>query len=148
MRKRLTFTCAGSLSNPWQVIGASNRFVRKAGVASLLLENHMTRGTPDFGELAISTDEPDVSCQEYWYRRTMWRDHLEVYWHDITSPGPLPKRNLPPRTEQTRYEDTGTLAARAVLAPGETHVFRFVILVGRFRLRFFLLAELDRKSVV
>ncbi|MBR0458567.1 MAG: hypothetical protein IJJ26_04980, partial [Victivallales bacterium] len=126
-REEITFTCAGSLSNPWKVPGATNRFVRKQGISSLLLENHQKRGTPEFGELSISTDEPKVSYQEYWYRRDMWRDHLEVYWHDLTSAGPLPKRHFPPRTETVRFEDTGTLASRAAIAPGKTHVFRFVI---------------------
>ena len=120
------FTAVAVLGNPWKNQGAGNRVLRKDGLTSLLLCNHLSPDSFDYGELALSTDSAEVSFQEYWYRGA-WRDSLEVYWNDLNTPGAFRKRTFPERTGNESASDSGLLAAHFTLEQGKRHTVRFLI---------------------
>lgn len=119
------YTCSAVLANPWSNPGADNQVVRSGELTQLLLRNHLERDSFEFGELALSTDAPDVSFQEYWYRGK-WRDFLEVYWNDLHTPGRFQNRHYPARAENGK-QDCGLLAAHLSLAPHERRTVRFMV---------------------
>ncbi|MBR4223108.1 MAG: hypothetical protein IKR81_18260 [Victivallales bacterium] len=128
----LNYTMAGTLLNPWSNIEATNAIEHNGPLTQLRLCNNLPEDELGFGELALSTDEPVVSCQEMWYRGR-WSDGLETYWRNITTPGPLAPRPFTPRGNYGRMSfgrssgDLGTIAAHFTLEPGTSHVARFVI---------------------
>ena len=117
------FTGIGMLTNPWQGESSRNTFRRNGTLSELLLGNGRPKDDLEYGELAISTDAPDVSYQEYLYRGK-WRDAMEVYWHDLGQPGKFQNRNYP---SQGSVQDSGFLAAHFTLNPGECKTVRFLI---------------------
>lgn len=122
--KTIDYTIAVTLGNslpPQQI----HRF-RRNGPFSLL---HMrTTGPPDtdphYGDLTVATDARRVSCQQYWFKGA-WFDPLEIYWRDLTTPGPLVKRSYAAKKAGDRNH--GTLAAHIRLRPGQRKRIRFVI---------------------
>lgn len=126
------YTCSAVLTNPWNSGSAENRVERCGSVTRLLLQNHLEKDSFEYGELALSTDAPDVSFQEYWYRGG-WFDFLEVYWNDLNTPGRFRNRHYSSRTEcshgacPTGKCDSGLLAAHFSLAPRERRTVRFII---------------------
>ncbi|MFD2332699.1 GH116 family glycosyl-hydrolase [Cohnella sp. GCM10020058] len=82
---------------------------------------------PAYGDIAIATDAPYTSCQQYWYRGE-WLDHLETFWRDFTTPGEFVNRVYaedPPAG--TTRPDMASLAARIAVQPGSKTRVRFVI---------------------
>ncbi|NLF38679.1 hypothetical protein GX586_04495 [bacterium] len=76
------------------------------------------------GELAVATDNPGVSAQQFWFRGR-WFDSLEVYWRDFTSFGPLNNRTYEP--EKAGNGNHAVLAARLAIPARTTGRIRFVI---------------------
>ncbi len=86
---------------------------------------------PARGNLCISTDERDVSWQEYWYRGE-WFDNITVFWRELCTPGAFTNRTFPARRPDSgistyNIQDECTLAARRTVAPGASAEFRFSI---------------------
>jgi len=124
---------AGSLSNPFleQCVNAyaeGGNGVRSVRVGSLAHQPD----SPQYGEIAMSTDSADTSHQTYWYRGG-WFDNLTVFWKDFTAPGRLAERRYDePRTLNRHVlheypNDTATLCSHRRLGPGETAVIRYAI---------------------
>ena len=65
-----------------------------------------------------------MSWQHYWFRGA-WFDNLEVYWHDLNTPGPFKDRTYPP--QQTVNRNEGLLAVHVPVEAGATRRVRFVI---------------------
>ena len=125
-RRHITYTICGTLGNP---LPASNvNRVRRAGALTSL---HLTSNGPNkddtaYGDLALATDAPQVSWQEYWFRsRPLWFSDLEVFWEDFTGVGKLKNRRY--AAERAGEGTDGCLAAHLGLAPGKTGRVRFVI---------------------
>ncbi len=131
----LTYTLVGALTNPLAA-RRLNTIEKSAGVHALHLRSESL--TPDdiaYGDLTLATDagladDASVSWQQYWYRGT-WFDNLEVYWDDLTKPGPMKNRVYAEDAAATgvRFSenDTGVLGVHVPVAPGETRRVRFVI---------------------
>lgn len=67
----------------------------------------------------------EISGQAYWFRGA-WFDSLEVYWQEQSRQGGgLKPREYP--AEKAGANNSGSLACRLVLGPGETGRVRFVI---------------------
>lgn len=79
-----------------------------------------------FGDITLSTDAPDVSYQEFWYRGG-WCDNLEMFWHDFTQQGRLQNRQYPVTEPPMVRKDTASLAAHIELKPREKRKIRFTI---------------------
>ena len=127
--ERLDYACSGALSNPWPANPESRQeLVRENGISTLFLQNGLPADDYETGSMALSTDAPEISYQQYWFRGG-WCDPLEIFWHDFTTPGKLKNRVYPPdSTVRSRGgRDTGCIAAHASIAPGEESCFRFVI---------------------
>jgi uncharacterized protein (DUF608 family) len=118
----LDYTLAGALFNPFSSETAENRFSETNGNQQLLLTAGGDQNDLAYGDLTLSTDAEECSHQEYWYHGRMC-DELEVYWKDLTTPGPLKNRSYPPGGKK----NTGLLAAHFSLRPGERKTVRFVI---------------------
>lgn len=118
----LRYSVAFSLANLCSA-GQVNKFSQENGISQMrLYQNILPPDDPAYGELCMATDAAEVSYQEYWYRG-IWRDHLETYWRNFTE-----QPHLVNRTYDTPGEgDTATLCASALLAPGESKSFRFVL---------------------
>jgi uncharacterized protein (DUF608 family) len=123
-RRTIAYTVCLAAQNPLPAKSNVNSFCREKEVA--LIRFGSTTLAPDdvkFGELVIATDAADVSCQEYWFRGG-WFDSLEVYWQDLRAPGRFKNRHYAvPRGGQ----DSGVLAARLLVKPGQAGRARFVI---------------------
>ena len=86
------------------------------------------------GDICISTDAPDVSWQEYWFRG-MWFDGVTMFWRDFGAAPRFQNRSYeygsdgaPGVNATSDKRDHCTLSARtAELAPGESASLRFVI---------------------
>ena len=128
--ERLKYTVCGTLRNPAPADAAINSFETRQGVNVMRLMNGKTKaGDVDFGEISLSTDEKDVSYQEYWYRGG-WFDNLGVFWRDFTSPGGLKNRRYPydPTGQKTGHrDDLASIAAHFELEPGAAKKVRFLI---------------------
>lgn len=81
---------------------------------------------PQYGDLAIGTDHPYASWQQYWYRGG-WNDNLEMFWRDFARPGALRNRTYDGELPTHCRRDAASLAARVRLAPGAKERVRFVI---------------------
>ncbi|MBQ6102242.1 MAG: hypothetical protein IJL06_01060, partial [Kiritimatiellae bacterium] len=146
-REPLVFSVVGCLATPWSGPAASSRVLRRAGRTVLLHRNATAPDSLDYGELALTLDTRqttgdkrtcdlrpatcnptggtpvEVSRQTSLYRGS-WCDKREVYWHDLTAPGPFHERKYAGPGERG---DAGLLAARFHLAPGESRTVRFVV---------------------
>ncbi len=128
----IRYSLIGCLGNPVKGPHAS-RLVRGARLSSMV--NSASTVPPDareFGQVMIATDRSEVSWQHEWYRGS-WFDSLEVYWKDISSPGPLKDRVYDSQHVDRRLDGGGRhrghscLAAHQTVAPGERTVFRWAI---------------------
>ncbi len=125
-KKTITYTIAGTLRNPLPENNSNT--IRRAGELTIL---HLATDSLDpadvaYGDLALATDAPDLSYQQYWFQSDpLWFADLEVFWRDFTSPGPLNDRSYPP--DRAGKGTHGTLAARVRVAPGKTARVRFLI---------------------
>ncbi|MBN2046863.1 MAG: hypothetical protein JW750_03370 [Anaerolineaceae bacterium] len=123
-QKTLRCALAGTLHNPLPEENVHRYFRDGLAKGLALRSNALAPDGFDQGELAIATDAPEVSYQEYWFRGS-WFDALEVYWHDLRLPGHLPPRRY--EIGSAGKENHATLAAHLELKPGERKEVRFVI---------------------
>lgn len=126
---RLSYTVAGSLTNPAPAGNSRHDIVQSENATILVLDAPKTEiDDPVCGALAIGTDivaDSDTAYQQYWYRGR-WFDGLGVYWRDFTAPGLL--RNRVYDTENTTGKaDSAALARRIHLEPGESGSIRFIV---------------------
>ena len=125
----LTYTLAGILANPLPANNLNTIETAPWGHALHLSADSLEPDTVPYGNLTLATDAglaPDIniSWQQYWFRGT-WFDNLEVYWNDLSTPGPFKNRIYEP--EQAQDHNEGLLAAHIPVAAGETRHVRFVI---------------------
>jgi non-lysosomal glucosylceramidase len=118
----------GQFGNPLSAAGGGNvnRFRSESGLAGL----HLTSATIGrdelaYGELALVTDQPDVTAKPVWLRGR-WYDYLREFWRDFATDGRLDDVGYtdPSPAGQT---DTGSVAATVVVAPGTTGTVRFYL---------------------
>lgn len=130
--KPIEYSIIGSLGN--LVKGPHAARVAKTAHATGMVNSARDADprSPDFGQLIMATDEKRTSWQHEWYRGS-WFDSLEVFWKDMTTPGPLKDRvyadNYINRRPDGRYRYRGhsCLAAHRSVAPGERATIRFAI---------------------
>lgn len=124
------YTIAFSVGNPFRISdGGYNRFVADDGSSAIFLSSkNYTPDMPEYGELCVSTDWPDVSYQEYWYRGA-WFDDLTIFWREFSSPGRLKNRHYGDNFGNGKLDtgDMATLAAHVKLQPGESRKVRFLL---------------------
>ena len=123
-RTTLACTIAGILGNP---LPAPNlHALRREGRARMLhlQTGGAAPGDVTHGDLCLATDASDVTAQRYWFRGG-WFDALDVWWQDFSAPGKLRDRGYD--AASAGNNNHGVLAARRMIAPGETAEFRFVI---------------------
>ncbi len=128
----LTYTVVGILSNPLPAHNRNMYIDSRAGRGIHLLHlstNGVDLNDPAYGTLSLATDashQPNlsVSWQEYWFRGA-WFDNLEVYWRELTTPGPLQNRQY--SLDEAGEGNEGMLAVHAPLAPGQSRTVRFAI---------------------
>ncbi len=124
------YTLAASVGNPFRISdGGYDIFTQQDGLSSIVLGSK--NYTPDqigYGQMIISTDCPEVSYQEYWYR-SGWFDDLTAFWRDFTAPGKLKNRRYVDDNRRGAADngDMCTLAAHFTLQPGESKELRFVL---------------------
>jgi len=131
-RETIDYTVAATLGDPLPSDQA-HRFERKNGFSLL---NFTTDGIGKkdvkYGEMTVATDAKRVSFQQYWFRGA-WFDSLEVFWRDITTPGPLPKRNYRSTGKRANKcsgsggNNQGMIAGHVNIKPGGKATLRFVI---------------------
>jgi len=119
----LAFTGICVLENPWRNPEALNRFEKEGRISRIVLANNLDGQDFDAGELCVSTDELDVSYQEYFYFQG-WKDYLEVYGRDLLTPGHFANRKAPASASARRI---ALLASHVSLASGESGTMRFVL---------------------
>ncbi len=125
----LTYTLVGVLANPLPANNLNTVADHGWGHALHLRSDGVEPDATTYGDLTLATDagrEDDVtvSWQQYWFRGA-WFDNLEVYWHDLTTPGPFKNRVYP--ENQAGAANEGLLAVHLPIAPGETRRVRFAI---------------------
>lgn len=124
------YTIALSVGNPFRTSqGGYDTALQRDGVTSIRLSKRGgDESDPEYGELRISTDEKDVSCQEYWYR-SGWFDDLTTFWKEFSAYGPFQNRTYDDDEGYGKLDtgDMATLAARVKLAAGERRTVRFLI---------------------
>lgn len=125
----LDYMLAFSVSNPTGTKKVSHRYEVKDGIRHLRLDcGEYAKEDYHFGNLCISTDCEDTSCQEYWYRGG-WSDGVEMYWNDLTGSGKLKNRRYESdyTVNQQVVHDVGTLAAHVHIPAGKAKKIRFVL---------------------
>ena len=125
----LTYTLVGVLGNPQPANNINSFVVQEWGHSLHLTSDGLAPNVPAYGDLTLATDaglaqDITVSYQQYWFRGA-WFDNLEVYWHDLTTPGPFKNRVYAP--EQAGNGNNGLLAVHVPIQPGQTRTVRFVI---------------------
>lgn len=122
----------GCLSNPFSA-GSVNTTFRGGGLSGVSLSTvDLGPDSPEYGEVAIATDSPDATVQEYWYRGE-WFDNITVFWGEFCRVDRLPERSYAePRTldEYRVIEqnyDTCAVESRQTLGPGATARFRYAL---------------------
>ena len=130
--RRLTYTLVGVLANPQPAVNLNRMDEAMADKGLHLMHLSSTEpgpGSPVYGDLTLGAyigHDPDqsVSWQEYWFRGA-WFDNLEVYWQDLTRPGPFANRRY--EGEAAGAGNEALLAVHVPVNPGETRRVRFVI---------------------
>ncbi|MDI9547498.1 MAG: GH116 family glycosyl-hydrolase [Chloroflexota bacterium] len=125
----LTYTFAGVLGNPLPANHLHTVEETPWGHALHLRSDSVGPHELRYGDMTLATDagledDVQVSWQQFWFKGA-WFDNLEVYWHDLNTPGPFKNRTYPPEQAATRNE--GLLAVHVPVAPGATRHVRFVI---------------------
>lgn len=127
--KALTYTVVGVLGNPQPANNLNSVTEHAWGHTLHLTSDGVAPNVPRYGELTLATDagladDVTVSYQQYWFRGA-WFDNLEVYWHDLMTPGPFKNRTYAP--SEAGANNQGLLAVHLPIQPGETRTVRFVI---------------------
>lgn len=125
----LTYTVVGVLGNPLPANNLNRVTQEEWGHVLHLSSDGITPDKPGYGDLSLATDagqadDVRVSWQQYWFRGA-WFDNLEVYWHDLMTPGPFKNRVYEPAAAGDRNE--GLLAVHVPVAAGASRTVRFVI---------------------
>jgi len=122
----IEYTLCASLSNPFPAGTTTNTYI-KEGNSSLIkqMSDKYGNDAPEYGDITISTDAPDVSWQEYWYRGS-WFDSLTVFWRDFTSYGRLSNRTYH-TTEDKSGPDTSSILVHLKIPSGQKKSARFLI---------------------
>ena len=136
--RNLTITIASSCTNPFPLAkerggstkkhGSINRAVSLGDMSGVYLtSDNLTTGDCGSGNLTVLTDASEVTIQENWYRGP-WFDGANVFWHDLCSAeGFGSRRYVDDGTPVAGNHDTGVVAAKLKLAPGETGSIKFVM---------------------
>lgn len=135
----LTYVLVGSVNNP---VGRNNlnTVPSRNLIASFEWGNalHLTadrdKDLPGGGDVTLATDaglavDIAVSYQHDWYRGT-WFDSLEVYWNDLTVPGPFTDRRYDQPMqgmEFARNSNEGLLAVHVPIPAGGRRSIRFAL---------------------
>lgn len=125
-KRTLDYTIAGVLGNPFNTKTSFNYYQKHDDIHHLTVCDGDDTEKLEYGDLTLSTTEPTISYQEYWHRGA-WVDDLEVYWHDLSSPGIFPKRAYPRQDTKRSRQDTGTLASHFQLKPGDSRQIHFIL---------------------
>lgn len=124
----LTYTLAGTLSNPLLADNLHRVYFEGATAAGdrtfLHLRSSQPSGAVGAGDLTLGLEGGEHSAQAYWFRGA-WFDSLEVYFREFSQPGGLKQRSYP--EENAGAGNSGSLASRFTLAPGESRQVRFII---------------------
>lgn len=135
----LTYTVVGVLGNPLPANNLNEVTQEAWGHVLHLRSDGITPDKTGYGDLCLATDagqanagqtndvqtnDVRVSWQQYWFRGA-WFDNLEVYWHDLMTPGPFKNRVYAPEEAGERNE--GLLAVHVPVDPGASRTVRFVI---------------------
>ena len=125
------YTIAFSVGNPFRIVDSARSTYSKTGDISAIRLSTVkyTPEAPEYGELMVSSDCPDISYQEYWYR-SGWFDDLTMFWREFSTFGPLTNRQYNDDNRNGKmYDDgdTATLAAKVSLNPGQTKKIRFLL---------------------
>jgi uncharacterized protein (DUF608 family) len=125
----LTYTLAGVLGNPLPAPNVQQVRAEPWGHVLHLTSSGVAPTAVGYGDLTLATDagladDVTVSFQEFWFRGA-WFDNLEVYWHDLMTPGPFKNRSYAPN--QAGDGNDGLLAVHLPVAAGATRTVRFVI---------------------
>ena len=131
-----TYTLVGVLTNPLPANNLNQVETNAWGHALRLSTDSLQPDDTAYGDLTLATDagmadDVEVTWQQYWFRGA-WFDNLEVYWKELNTPGAFENRVYENGYQPTggaafSQQDTGMLAARVPVAPGETRRVRFVI---------------------
>ncbi len=94
----MTYTVVGVLANPLPPNNINAVEETPWGHALRLSCDSVDADSIEYGEMTLATDagladDVDISWQRYWFKGA-WFDNLEVYWHDLTTPGPFKDRTL------------------------------------------------------
>ncbi len=117
--QRVTYTLAGSLSSS----SAPGKFRSRLNANLLTLQSEEPPESVQYGELALAARGGDsISGQASWFRGT-WRDDLNMFWNDFSRPGPFRNRSFGAAIKS----ETGTVAPRFEIAPGESRSVVFAI---------------------
>ncbi len=79
-----------------------------------------------FGSLALLTPHTDTTYLLRWERAGWW-DDLQAFWDDFREDGLLPSDPTTGDLSPDNETDVGTLALRAVIAPGQSVTLPFVL---------------------
>lgn len=120
----VTYTLIGSLSNPLPANQLHTVYEETGRTYLHLRSDSTTAKETDLGDLTLAVEGAECSAQQFWFRGA-WFDNLEVYWRELTQPGGLSPRHYPPQAAQAN--NTGSVASRLTLAPGQSGAVRFVI---------------------
>jgi uncharacterized protein (DUF608 family) len=123
-QQTLTYTLAGVLANPLPANNLNTLQHADWGRSLHLRSDSAAADSVKYGDLTLATDAKQTSGQQYWFRGA-WFDSLEVYWHDLNTPGPFKNRLYPADSAGQRNE--GMLGAHVTVKAGETANVRFVI---------------------
>jgi len=102
-----------------------NEFVKRGPLKGLYLtsEKHPAED-PRFGQIAVTTPWPEVTCRTHWLRAG-WFDSFQDFWEDFSADGIFTERSYGPSEEG--QSDTGSVGARIKLLPGESVTIPFYI---------------------
>lgn len=136
--KPLIYTVAGACTNPLPLAesrggskkdhGSINTAVGRSGYQGLFLSTDgLKQDDCGYGDLSLLTNADNVTVQENWYRGA-WFDGLNVYWHDLCSnDGFKARRYMTDGRPSAGKNDTGVVAAKIEVPPGETESVRFAL---------------------
>lgn len=117
--RTIRYTAGLSVQNPFAE--GKNQSIKNGKVSGIRLEKY-SDAQPASEELIFATDEPDVTCQEYWYRG-LWADSASTYWQEFSSG----EGNSGRHYDTPGKKDTATLSACVTVAPGSFRRIRFLL---------------------
>lgn len=123
---RLTYTLCFSAKNPHPAGSTVNTFEQQGNISRIHFSStRYGKKDPEYGDLTLATDAPEVSWQEYWYRGR-WFDNLGIFWREFTAPGCFSNRHYSEPGDGAS-DDIGSLAAHFELDPHEKKNIRFIL---------------------